>query len=129
MGADAGEGGAASDGGGDAAVVEVDAGDASVVADVHDDVMHTAISSAPVALRSTEPKLSPVTVSELPPRPPRSMSAWSDVSGAVLVRRVDHEFLLQVGPGDVALRLQLRGLKLRFGMGGIPGGNGVNALV
>ncbi len=29
--------------------------------------MHTAISSAPVALRSTEPKLSPVTVIELPP--------------------------------------------------------------
>ena len=40
---------------------------ASVVADVHDDVMHTAISSAPVALRSTEPKLSPVTVNQLPP--------------------------------------------------------------
>ena len=29
--------------------------------------MHTAISSAPVALRSTEPKLSPHTVTELPP--------------------------------------------------------------
>ncbi len=29
--------------------------------------MHTAISSPPVALRSTEPKLSPVTVNELPP--------------------------------------------------------------
>ena len=40
---------------------------ASVVADVHDDVTHTAISSAPVALRSTAPKLSPVTVTELPP--------------------------------------------------------------
>jgi hypothetical protein len=40
---------------------------ASVVADVHADVMHTAISSAPVALRSTEPKLSPTTVTELPP--------------------------------------------------------------
>ena len=39
----------------------------SVVADVHVDVLHTAISSAPVALRSTEPKLSPVTVNQLPP--------------------------------------------------------------
>ena len=39
----------------------------SVVADVHVDVLHTAISSAPVALRSTEPKLSPATVKELPP--------------------------------------------------------------
>jgi hypothetical protein len=43
---------------------------ANVVADVHDDVMHTAISSAPVALRSTAPKLSPVTASEaIPVRP------------------------------------------------------------
>ena len=39
----------------------------SVVADVHLDVLHTTISSAPVALRSTEPKLSPTTVTELPP--------------------------------------------------------------
>ena len=39
----------------------------SVVADVHADVLHTTISSAPVALRSTEPKLSPTTVTELPP--------------------------------------------------------------
>ena len=40
---------------------------ASVVADVHDDVPHTTISSAAVALRSTEPKLSPHTVTEPPP--------------------------------------------------------------
>jgi hypothetical protein len=40
---------------------------ASAVADVHDDVPHTAISSAPVALRSTELKLSPTTLTELSP--------------------------------------------------------------
>ena len=40
---------------------------ASAVAELHDDVPHTAISSAPVALRSTELKLSPHTVTMLPP--------------------------------------------------------------
>jgi hypothetical protein len=40
---------------------------ASVVADNQADVKHTCISSAPVALRSTEPKLSPHAVTMLPP--------------------------------------------------------------
>jgi hypothetical protein len=39
----------------------------SVVAELHDDVLQTTISSALVPLRSTEPKLSPLTVTELPP--------------------------------------------------------------
>jgi hypothetical protein len=39
----------------------------SVVAELHDDVPQTTISSALVALRSTEPKPSPLTVTELPP--------------------------------------------------------------
>ena len=38
-----------------------------VVAEVHDDVSHTAISSALVAVSSPAPKLSPATVTELPP--------------------------------------------------------------
>ena len=40
---------------------------AIVVADVHDDVTHTAISSALVAVGSPTPKSSPATVTELPP--------------------------------------------------------------
>ena len=38
-----------------------------VVADVHDDVKHATISSALVAVCSPTPKLSPATVTELPP--------------------------------------------------------------
>jgi len=38
-----------------------------VVAEVHDDVSHTAISSALVAVGSPTPKLSPAIVTELPP--------------------------------------------------------------
>jgi len=40
---------------------------ASVVADVHDDVLHATISSALVAVSSPDPKSSPETVKELPP--------------------------------------------------------------
>jgi hypothetical protein len=40
---------------------------ASAVPELHDDVLHATISSAVVALRSTEPKPSPLTVAELPP--------------------------------------------------------------
>ena len=63
---------------------------ASVVADVHDDVMHTAISSAPVALRSTAPKLSPATVTELPPltAPLRSHAEPTAASKLYIARAV-----------------------------------------
>ena len=40
---------------------------ASVVADVHADVPHATISSALVAVSSPTPKLTPDTVTELPP--------------------------------------------------------------
>ena len=40
---------------------------ASAVAEIHDDLSHTTVSKTAVPLRSTEPKLSPLTVTELPP--------------------------------------------------------------
>ena len=39
----------------------------TLVADVQDDVLHTASDSAALALRSETPKSSPTTVTELPP--------------------------------------------------------------